>query len=271
MATKVKVGQQLATDLDGLIFDVEAEFSRLPEAKKQQAAELLCAGIRKYRDENYPGKILGYSTFCRIDDRRAHWRFKLLLAIFGKYCDYAMPQAYWKDWHWTPKRTIQEMYSQWGKMEKDWRAAGKADCVKPIIPTGQAYDHRKGVEYIPPSEVSEFLRATKGYQGTNWWRWDFMGPGHWEAIRTAPRIASMKPPYKPVRPTGKEWWLVTAVRWALVAWLVGGLITFLLAKFVWHYKRTDDCVAYGCLWPLIATLRIIANVVTIRHRIHFSG
>lgn len=67
----------LATDVDGLVFDVEAEFSRVPEKDKRANAEIIMSQTRKFRDLNFPGKILGYSTFCRIDEPRVKWRWKI--------------------------------------------------------------------------------------------------------------------------------------------------------------------------------------------------
>lgn len=266
----------LDTDVDGLVFDVEKEFTRIRQPR--QAAETIFAGTQQYRDENCPGKIIGYSTFCRIDEPRVRWRYSLPFEVFGRYSDYAMPQAYWKNWKkktsrreivtWTPRQALIAMCNQWSEMERDWRAEGLAECCKPIVPTGHAYDDsHPDLTYVPPKEVASFLKEARGYQGTNWWRWDLMGQGHWEAIRSAPRIPALKPPYKPVRPTGKEVWWVSLIRATLYGWLIGCLPALLVAKYWWGYKRRETQLAYALLWPYLLIMPVLAKLIDLRYRL----
>ncbi len=154
---------------DGYVFDVE---DAITQANRSQA-EMLCKTVRDYVDKGSPDCLLGYSTYCRVQ-----YKTKIPYDVFGRYCDVAMPQAYWKDFKKTPNKTVREMCQVWGKMEESWRQTDKASAIKPIIPTGQAYNG-----LISPKEMASFLRAARGYYGVNFWRWDKMGPEQWQILR----------------------------------------------------------------------------------------
>lgn len=141
------------------------------------------------------------------------------------------------------------MSRQWGKMERDWVKTGRAEAVRPIIPTGHAYSRgRRDVKYIPPQEVSRFLKIANRFGGSNWWRWDYMDEDHWTAIKSA---AISPPAYKPVRPTGPEWWVVTRAKQVVWTWTALFLFAVLWSRFRLGYRRWDECMLYAFISPML--------------------
>ena len=166
----------LKLGFDGYVFDVEREF-----AYKHRSAELLCYPVWKFRQRHCPEKLLGYSTFSRVNRQQA-----LPYDVFGRYCDVAMPQAYWETFDQEPGFTAYQMCQVWGKMEDDWRNSDREKSIKPIIPTGHA---EAG---IATAEVARFMNAVKGYYGVNFWVWDYIPQRSWESIRNGP-VGQVRP------------------------------------------------------------------------------
>lgn len=152
---------------DGYVYNVETEFSY-----QSKPAEALFAPIKAYRDKHFPSKLLGFSTYCRVDKGRGA---EMPACTFADYCDVGMPQAYWRDFDWSPRKTIYRMCLAWGN---------KLNPGYVLIPTGHGYDGcpGTGTEYISAREIAEFSKASRGYFGYDVWVWERMTPEQWEVL-----------------------------------------------------------------------------------------
>ena len=154
--------------IDGLIIDAEGDY----EGKADKAEEYLKA-IRK----EHPNSFIAYSTF---GNPRSHKQFPY--REFGKYCNAAMPQAYWIDWKTTPTGAINKMGEQWNELYSKWKDEGHDDAIKPIVPMGQSSDEI-GTKFASGSEITEFCNAVclKGYGGVSLFRYGTMTDETWNA------------------------------------------------------------------------------------------
>lgn len=234
---------------DGYVLNVETEFRSC-----RTKAEELFAPIRRYRDANYPDKLLGYSTFGRIDRGLGA---EMPLEVFGQYSDVAMPQAYWRDFDWEPRTTAYRMCQTWATREEQWKSEGKAASIKPLIPTAHAYDGTGGTEVIPASELEAFLDATKGYFGVNVWSWQNMAPEHWKVM-----VAFGNRPAEEAEKPGRPWWAIP-----LRIWLFGMIVVLLVVdglRFIHQVRLEPGWVALiTCLWPVYLVIGVVVIISTI--------
>ena len=176
------------------------------------------------------------------------------LEVFGRYCDVAMPQAYWRDFDWEPRTTAYRMCQTWAAREEQWKSEGKAASIKPLIPTAHAYDGTGGTEVIPASELEAFLDATKGYFGVNVWSWQHMAPEHWKVLVAFGNRPAEKETEKPARTL----WKTMLLRWALG-------IPFALLLLLGYSQVKDGNKSWGdslitaVIWPLF----VIAGIIVI--------
>lgn len=167
---------------DGFIYNVETEF-----AGQHLGAERVLKPVWEYRNRHYPDKLLAYSTYCRINRGMGAL---MPLEEFSRYTDLAGPQAYWADFHKndkpSPQRVIEtidhQMFPAWIAQERKWQAEGKANLIRPIMPTGQAYRKTSNTERIPDFEVAQFFHEVRGYFCCNLYLWDKMGPEQWNVL-----------------------------------------------------------------------------------------
>jgi len=152
--------QILDTGVDGFIINAEGEY----EGRQDNAITYL----ENIRIE-HPDSSIAYSTFARVD---SHEEFPY--KEFGRYCDFAMPQTYWKDRPTTPTNEVAEMHSQWSDLYESWEGTEYSSSIKPIIPMGQSYSDLHG--YCSGSEIIEFCDALYdyGYKKASIWRYDTM-------------------------------------------------------------------------------------------------
>lgn len=153
----------------------------------QRRAEIICASVWQYRERKCPDKPLGYSTYCRIgegDGEGERIRNTGVFRILGRYCDVAMPQAYWSVFRQTPKHTLWDMCQEWAAMEEGWRQTGYGKSVKPIIPTGVSYQPDISRSPVPVEQFVSFMDNAKGYYGINIYVWHEMNDAHWTALRS---------------------------------------------------------------------------------------
>lgn len=159
--------------VDGHVFDAEVEWRDLPDPAG--AANKLLQGIRA----KHPEAFLAHAPFAYID---YHSRFAY--AEFGKYCDAVMPQLYWGTIGISVKQMVADMYTQWSKWEAKWRADGRADSIKPIIPLGQTYDNPQEKFVMTPADLKEFITSYAGYGSVNFWDWQHtIRTDLWDAFR----------------------------------------------------------------------------------------
>ncbi len=152
--------QILDTGVDGFIINAEGEY----EGKQDNAITYL----ENIRIE-HPDSSIAYSTFARAD---SHEEFPY--KEFGRYCDVAMPQTYWKDRPTNPTNEVAEMHSQWSDLYESWEGTEYSSSIKPIIPMGHSYSDLHG--YCSGSEIIEFCNVLYdyGYEKTSIWRYDIM-------------------------------------------------------------------------------------------------
>lgn len=235
---------------DGYVLNVETEFRNC-----RTKAEELFAPIRRYRDANYPDKLLGYSTFGRIDRGLGA---EMPIEVFGQYTDVAMPQAYWRDFDWEPRTTAYRMCQTWATREQQWKSEGEAASIKPLIPTAHAYDGTGGTEVIPASELEAFLDATKGYFGVNVWSWQHMAPEHWKALVAFGNRPAEEETEKPTRTL----WKTVLLRWALgIPFALLLLLGFSQVKD--GNKSWGDSLITAVIWPLFVLSGIVVIVIAV--------
>ncbi|TSC65508.1 MAG: hypothetical protein CEO22_448, partial [Candidatus Berkelbacteria bacterium Gr01-1014_85] len=108
---------------------------------------------------------------------------------------------------------------------------------------------RRDVKHIPHQEVSRFLKIANRYGGSNWWRWDYMDEDHWAAIKAA--AIHHVPIYRPIRPTGPEWWVVTWAKQVVRVWTMLFILAMLWSRFRLGYRRWDECLLYAFIAPVL--------------------
>lgn len=164
--------QALKMGADGYIFNAEVHFRH-----KYHAAEVEASKVRRWVNRNAPSKILGYSTFCRINKQGG-----IPYETFDRYSDVAMPQLYWAEFRgWTEDNAAAKMCAIWGDGTTRW---GREP--KPIIPTLHAYRDTGNTDLIPPKELAEVSKSLHGYLGINYYVWEKMGSSHWKVVAKAP-------------------------------------------------------------------------------------
>jgi hypothetical protein len=231
-AAQIRLVKSLIADsaFDGYVYNVETEF-----AGCANEAKILMAPVKKFRDSEYPDKLLGYSTFCRINRGRGA---QMPILEFNRWNDVAMPQAYWRDFNWSPRKAAVQMCSTWLEKERAWQRQGIADVARPIFPTAHAYNGEGATEYISPEELAAFLDATDGYYAVNIWSWQHMAPEHWEVLKVGAaswlaREVSPKP--ESVQRSGHQRWS-KFLGFALLGWFALTLIRVWIrvpAQFGW--------------------------------------
>lgn len=244
--------EALRLGCDGYVWDVEGQFSH-----KRQAAKILCSRVHKWVQPKRPWKILGYSTFCRVDKQPDS---KIPYDIFGRYCDVVMPQCYWATFNWNPEHTVFHMFRVWADMQYRWSNSGKADSIKPIIPTGHAYIDTAKTDYISPEEVTRFLQAVEGYYGVNIWRWELMDKQHWQALRVGPggrrekakNFAFVSEPHRSRSPR-----LLLFAFWLIGCLATAGWLEYQFAQQIFRKDRLIQLVL-AAVWPLIVGLMLVA-------------
>lgn len=268
----------LAMGFDGYVFNVETEF-----ANCSTAADKLFSQVRQYRDGMFPDKLLGYSTFARVDRGIGA---RMPCDVFGKYCDVAMPQAYWRDFDWAPRTTAGQMCKAWAAMEHRWRDTGKAASIKPLVPTAHAYDGSGPTEYIKPVELANFLDAVDGYCGANVWTWQRMAPEHWKVLETGPsQYLANKPAAKttniapaprpeavitktpPAPISHRSWWYWT-VRVAAV-YVVMMIIIYLFQIGISASRNgeiNDNYMAFAVFWFILVAIGVSKTVRSARKK-----
>ena len=146
---------------DGLIIDAEQEFEGKPGV-----AQNYMSFIRA----SYPDAFIAYTTFPIIS---LHPTFPYI--EFGKYCDAAMPQCYWRLIGLGPREMIRRTKDEWNNWANDLKKSGYGDSIKPIVPVGQGFG-------VSPSEVQEFMEAAENFPGVSLWNWTEMTDSIWRVF-----------------------------------------------------------------------------------------
>jgi hypothetical protein len=157
------------------VADIEGRFANHKNLTK--LCERLGKPIKVYRDAHASHKVIGFSTFSRVDRGAGA---ATPVGELARWFDIGMPQAYHRQFGWKPKATVKQMCEAWGG--KDGKK-GRVDPSYPLWPTGHAYDGVGDTKYIPAREVAEFLEASKGYFSRNLYVWERMTPEQWEVVQ----------------------------------------------------------------------------------------
>lgn len=164
--------EALDMGFDGYVFNAEIHMRNRDSAALHQ-----CLMLRSYIDAQCPAKILGYSTFCRVQNQEG-----IPFEIYDKYCDVAMPQVYFSwfsgwDGGNAPVRTM----NIWLQKQATW-----AHPAKPIIPTLEASNGSVDMPATSPRELRDAAKGFRGYFGCNFYSWDVANDRLWKVIRDAP-------------------------------------------------------------------------------------
>ena len=149
---------------DLLVLDVESEFKGRPDA-----AEELCAGIRKAMGAEYP---LYFSSFAIA---RYHRSFPF--EQFRRGCTGAAPQVYWNAFRWPLEQSLGWTY-------EDYAALGILPSQ--VFPVGGLYQEGF-VRYPDAEEVGGFISgaAGPGSTGVSFWSYEHMSDEMWAAVGAA--------------------------------------------------------------------------------------
>lgn len=158
---------------DGYVFNAESHFRNKPHS-----AKILAGTVRNYVAKYAPKKVLGYSTFCRINKQGG-----IPYEIFDRYCNVAMPQLYWVEFRgWNEDNAAYRMMAIWNVCFNKW-----GRCPKPIAPTLHAYRATGNTALVPPEELKEIAKSLSCYvAGVNYYVWEKMGKAHWKVVAQAP-------------------------------------------------------------------------------------
>jgi hypothetical protein len=168
----------LAKGADGFIIDAEGEYERL--ANNAAAATTFCQAVRAA----YPNHFLAHAPFPIVSYHSAFPYY-----TFGKYCDAVMPQDYWDAIEVSATYMNTWRNNEWNSLYNNWRATGKADAIKPIIPIAQGWN--VSTNSLSGAEIHEFVNAMKattnpaspgGYKGVSFWSVQHHTAEHWNAI-----------------------------------------------------------------------------------------
>jgi len=166
--------ETLAMNADGYIWNAEQQFKG---SGSGTAAIVLCSTVRSYVDKNRPKAILGYSTFCRVQNQQG-----IPFVVFDFYSDVAKPQVYW-NWfrNWDEQSAALEMMNIWLKEQKKWK-----HTPRPIIPTLEASNGNCDMPYTPPKELKTVAKTFDGYYGMDFYAAHVMTTKHWQVAKSAP-------------------------------------------------------------------------------------
>ena len=164
--------ESMAIGCDGYVWNAEIHMKN-----RYQAAETQCTLVRTYVDTVCPEKILGYSTFCRVQNQAG-----IPFETYDKYCDVAMPQVYFSWFRgWSGKNAAVRTMNIWLGEQSKWD-----HTAKPLIPTLEASN---GSADMPATNCKQLRQASKGFQGyfgVNFYAYAVANDAHWEEIRKAP-------------------------------------------------------------------------------------
>jgi len=164
--------ESLEMGFDGYIWNAEAHMRNRPEE-----AETQCRIVREYVDANCPTAILGYSTFCRVQNQAG-----IPFEVYDRYCDVAMPQVYFSWFQgWSGKNAAVRTMEIWLGEQAKWD-----HVAKPIIPTLESSDGSSDMPKTSPKELSQAAQGFKGYFGVNFYTWEITNERLWKVIRDAP-------------------------------------------------------------------------------------
>src|ERR1051325_2586764 len=164
---------------DGFIIDAEAEYETL--ANYNVAASNYCSAIKAA----FPNRFLAHAPFPIIS---FHSSFPY--AMFGRYCDAVMPQAYWADIGGTNYAVtmVARMNNEWRNWQNSLTGIN-TNAIKPIAPIGQGYNSVNGT--VTGLQISNFVNALKtnspsatagGYKGVSFWSCQHHSTDMWNAI-----------------------------------------------------------------------------------------
>jgi len=254
---------------DAYIWNCEKEFKDTKKKIARKSARILCSKVRNWVNANQPTKLLGYSTFCRVNEGIA---VGIPFDIFDFFSDVAMPQVYWKEFRgWTAENAAFRMMEEWRKLQAGWK-----HTPRPIIPTLHAYIKTPETEYVPPAELAELSQRFKKYGGINYYLYDKMGQEHWKVLREAPfgrdagatqftdwtKVAKQEqvakelssPQIKPTPPIKKAKTYSQSFKIAMIYLFIGVVLS--VCYNVWDISVTNKANKWY-LWLLIAILWII--------------
>jgi hypothetical protein len=164
--------EALDMGFDGYVFNAEIHMRN-----RYEAAERQCVMVRNHVDSMCPDKILGYSTFCRVQNQKG-----IPFEVYDQYCDVAMPQVYFS-WFagWSGKNAPVRTMKIWQGEQAKWEHE-----AKPIIPTLEASSGAADMPATDPKELRQAAKGFQGYYGINFYSWDVATQSHWKEIRKAP-------------------------------------------------------------------------------------
>jgi len=158
--------------------DIEAETAIIAEACKRPGVGSLVldiephAGYWKGGAENVRPFMLAlrrelgarFHIGMSIDPRKHH-RHRIFPDEWVPFIDSLQPQLYWKTFHVTPEKVLENVYAVWG------------DYGKPIIPVFE------GTAALP-EQIEAHTLATQqyGFKGLSWWRYGIIS--QWTAVNT---------------------------------------------------------------------------------------
>lgn len=157
---------------DGYVFNAEVDMRN-----KTLAAETQCSLVRSWIDIHDTKKIMGYSTFCRVQNQSG-----IPFEVYDKYCDVAMPQVYF-NWFrgWTSAQAAVNTMVIWQSAQSSW-----SHKAKPIIPTIESSNGKSDMPETNPADLSAAAKGFKGYYGVNFYSWDVSNEALWKQIKAAP-------------------------------------------------------------------------------------
>ena len=181
----------LKSGYDGYVADVESQVCHRADLCRR-----IGQPVRQYRDAHCRTKVIGFSTFSRVDIGAGA---DVPVEELVRWYDFGMPQAYWRDFGWSPKYTAHQMCKAWGD---------RIDPHYVLIPTGHVVYDKKGKAWIiPAAEVAQFMLATESYFGHDLWLLDNLsadqlamlkeGPKAWLAHHPREAVAKAKPKQVP--------------------------------------------------------------------------
>lgn len=157
---------------DGYIFNAEIHMRN-----RYSAAEHQCLMLRSHVDANYPEKILGDSTFCRVQSQRG-----IPFEVYDRYCDVAMPQVYFS-WFsgWSAEQAAAKTMVIWQSEQASW-----GHYPKPIIPTLECSSGAADMPATDPRDLEAAAKGFRGYYGVNFYCWDVSTEKLWARVKSSP-------------------------------------------------------------------------------------
>lgn len=157
---------------DGYVFNCEVHMRN-----RAKAAETMCSIVRQWVDASAPDRVLGYSTFCRIQNQAG-----IPFEVYDRHCDFAMPQVYFS-WFsgWTARQAAARTMNIWLAEQAGWD-----HYPKPIIPTLECSSGAADMPATKPSDLEIAAEGFSGYFGLNFYSWDVSTQALWEKVKKAP-------------------------------------------------------------------------------------